>query len=63
MIVDSSAVESLADIYRHEQAVGRCLDAGQLAALAVCHLYAIGYRRMDVAEQDHAGGSHGADAA
>ncbi len=63
MIVDSAAVESLADLYRREQSAGRCLDAGQLATLAVCHLCAIGYRRTDVIRRDQPATDNGADAA
>ncbi len=45
VFMDVKATSSLADLYRREQAAGRCLDADQLATLAVSHLYAIGYRR------------------
>jgi hypothetical protein len=44
VIIDATAVRSLADLFRREQAVGRCLDPDQAATTAVAHLTALGYR-------------------
>jgi len=45
VIIDVVAVRTLADLFRREQAAGRCLDPDQAAAAAVTQLLALGYRR------------------